>query len=78
MDIQALKEIKELASKALNGRQKLERLHAAHGERLKEGMTRARSTTYHATCTNLMTDIVTPAEHQIKEIVRKWAAPQKQ
>jgi hypothetical protein len=78
MDIQTLREIKELASEALNGRQKLERLHAAHGERLKEGMTRARSTTYHATCANLMTDTVTPAEQRIKEIVTKCVAPQKQ
>ncbi len=76
MDIETLKEIKELASTALAGRQKLEKLHAAHIRGINEGMTRARSTTYHATCANLMTDTVTPAEQQIKEIVTKWVAPQ--
>jgi hypothetical protein len=69
VDIETLKEIKDLATAALSGRQKLEKINAAHIKAINEGTTRARSTTYHATAANIMTDTVEPSERRLKEII---------
>jgi hypothetical protein len=74
MDIELLKEIKSLASEALQGRLKLEKLGSDYFRAQLDGrMTRARTTTYNARAANIMEYTVTPYEKRLREILRDGA-----
>jgi hypothetical protein len=74
MDIELLKEIKSLASEALQGRTKLEKLSSDYFRAQLDGrMTRARTTTYNARAANIMEYTVTPCEKRLREILRDGA-----
>jgi hypothetical protein len=71
MDIELLKEIKSLASEALQGRLKLEKLGSDYFRAQLDGrMTRARTTTYNARAADVMENTVTPCEKKLREILR--------
>lgn len=72
MDIELLQEIKSLASEALQGRTKLEKLSSDYFRAQLAGrMTRARTTTYNARAADIMENTVTPCEKQLREILRR-------
>jgi hypothetical protein len=74
MDIELLKEIKSLASEALQGRTKLEKLSSDYIKAQHEKRTtRARTTTYNARAANIMEYTVTPCEKRLREILRDGA-----
>jgi hypothetical protein len=70
MDIAQLKEIKDLASEALQGRAKLDKLTNDYIKAQHEGsVTRARTTTYNARAGKIM-DYVAPCEKRLRAILR--------
>jgi hypothetical protein len=74
MDIELLKEIKSLASEALQGRTKLEKLSSDYIKAQHEKRTtRARTTTYNARAADIMENTVTPCEKKLREILRDGA-----
>lgn len=73
MDIELLKEIKSLASEALGGRIKLEKLTSDYIKaQLERRTTRAKTTTYNARAGKIM-EYVTPCEKRLREILRDGA-----
>jgi S-methylmethionine-dependent homocysteine/selenocysteine methylase len=76
MNSDHLQELKTLASKALKGRQQLERLHAQYISHQKNGScTRAKTTTYNAKCSEIMENTVHPAEKELRRIFRFYVSP---
>jgi hypothetical protein len=71
MHIDKLQEIYDLANEALKGRKKLEQLHNQY--RIKErshALTRSQISSYHIKCSDIMENIVSPAERDLKQFLR--------
>jgi hypothetical protein len=71
MNIETLEKIKKTAVEALAGRKKLHRLHSAYMEKIHKGtISRAQTTTYNASASDVMQNQVIPAETLLKKLIR--------
>jgi hypothetical protein len=74
MDIELLKEIKSLASEALQGRTKLEKMGTAYVKASQEGgLSKAQIINHDIRATDIMVNTVTPCEKKLREILRDGA-----
>ena len=74
MDIELLKEIKSLASEALQGRTKLEKMGTAYVKASQEGsLSKAQIRNNDIRATDIMEYTVTPCEKRLREILRDGA-----